>query len=165
MLNQSSERTNRMTGGVILVAIGILTLLGQTIKNEWLGPIVLLGIGITFLAAGLYTRGVGWIIPGGIVSGVGVGTLLVLSFPSLTPETRGAMMLLAMGAGFGIIAPLSAMLGCRMQWWSLIVASAFAVIGGALWIGGAALDALQLANYVWPLALIAIGASIIVRRQ
>ncbi len=165
MLNESTRRTNRMTGGAVLIAIGLLSLLSQAIKSEWLGALFLLAIGGILLFAGLYTRGIGWIIPGGIVSGIGVGTCLVLAFGTLAPEMRGALMLLSMAVGFGIITPFSAYLCRRTQWWALFPAGGLAIVGGALLIGGAALEALQLAGYLWPLALIAIGVSIILRRR
>jgi len=156
---------NAWIGGAALIAIGGLALIGQFVKSDHLGLLFLPALGFIFLAWGIGVRRPGFLVPGGFLSGLGMGVLLEESLGPLGVETRGAIILLAIASGFAIITPLSMVVSARMQWWALIVAGFMALVGGALLIGGAALDALQLAGYLWPLILIALGIYVIFRRK
>jgi hypothetical protein len=165
MATQTTPRNqNAWIGGAALIAIGLLALVGQFVKSDALGLLFLPALGIIFIAWGIGRHSFGLLIPGGILSGIGMGVFLSVSLGTLSAETRGAIVLLSMAAGFAIITPFSMFFSWRTQWWSLIVAGFMALVGGALLIGGAALDALQLAGYLWPLILIALGAYFIFRR-
>ncbi len=74
------QRRGALIGGLILILGGLLAFAGQYIPDSWglhFALLVLLGLGAAFLAAGILTREAGWIIPGGILSGIGAGVALV----------------------------------------------------------------------------------------
>src|SRR5512140_1166065 len=71
-----SDRRNAMVGAALLVAIGLLVLLAQNIKTESLGLLFLPALGGLFLVAGVVGRQVGFIIPGGVLTGIGLGAIL-----------------------------------------------------------------------------------------
>src|SRR5207253_9929299 len=66
-------------GGLILIVIGLVFLAGQLVTNA--SHYVVLGVGLTFLVAFFATRNYGFLVPAGIVSGVGVGLVLMLVEP------------------------------------------------------------------------------------
>lgn len=164
-MTQTTQRNqNAWIGGAALIAIGLLALASQVVKSDQLGLLFVPALGIIFIVWGIGGRSAGLMVPGGILCGVGLGALLVTSLGALSAEARGGLFLLSMAAGFASITPLSMLSTCRTQWWALIVAGIMGLVGGALLIGGAALDALQLAGYLWPLLLIALGVYVIFRR-
>ena len=63
-----------MLAGVIVIGIGVFFLLGQFVPD--VGRWIPLFIGLAFLAAFMAKREYGFLIPGCIVSGVGVGIVL-----------------------------------------------------------------------------------------
>jgi hypothetical protein len=142
--------------GAILVGLGALLLAGQLVPGA--GRYVVLVIGLALLAGFLATRGYGFLVPGGIVTGVGVGILLTEAYPS-----AGGLFLLSLAAGFASIWVLGAIFRLREHhWWPLIPAGILATIGVVSLIdqGGQFRDLSRLA---WPIALVVIGALIVLR--
>lgn len=153
-------------GGAILIVIGVLALMGQFIRAEWFGLLVLPTLAALFLLAGLFTRAPGLIVPGGILGGLGLGTWLVASGPyaEAAETTSGGVFLLAFASGWVLITVLTALLR-RAMWWPLIPGAILALIGGALLVGGTALTVLEWAGMLWPLALIAGGVALLLKRR
>ena len=142
--------------GAILIGLGALLLAGQVIPGA--GRYVVLVIGLALLAGFFATRGYGFLVPGGIVTGVGVGILLTEANPS-----AGGLFLLSLAAGFASIWVLGAMFRLREHhWWPLIPAGILATIGVVSLIdqGGQFRD---LSRIAWPIALVVIGALIVLR--
>jgi len=162
----STERRNTVVGGTLLVAIGVLVLLAQNIKVESLGLLFLPALGGLFLVAGIVGRQVGFIIPGGILTGIGLGTIFTQN-PRLAvnDSAQGGVFFIGFALGWLLIAVLSKLFTSEMQWWALIPGAIMALIGGGLMLGGAALNVLEFAGRWWPLILVALGLVIIVRRK
>ena len=96
--NTIPANRNALIGGLILIFGGALAFIGQVVPDSWglgFGLLVLLGLGLSFIFAGLLTREAGWFIPGGILTGIGVGIALVdgplarLIPAGLLPRRRG----------------------------------------------------------------------------
>ena len=67
-----------LVGGLLLVVFGILAFVAQFVDfSDWAGLMVLPVIGGVFILAGIFSRNAGFIIPGGIISGVGLGAFLI----------------------------------------------------------------------------------------
>ena len=83
MLNQTDrliDKRGPIVGGLLLIFGGLLALTAQFVPDSWgfgFGLIVLLGLGLAFILAGILTRRSGWFIPGGILTGIGAGVALV----------------------------------------------------------------------------------------
>ncbi len=164
----NTTRSNRqpLIGGIILIAIGALTLLAQLDLFENIGMFFVPVLGLIFLAWGLATRTFGLVIPGGILSGIGLGIVLLEGpLAGLGEPVEGAVFLLAFAAGWLLIALLSKFTAGAFQWWPLIPAGVLALVGGLLVAGETGLQVLKVIGYAWPVALIAAGAWIILRKR
>ena len=162
----STERRNTMVGGALLVAIGLLVLLAQNIKVESLGLLFLPALGGLFLIAGIVGRQVGFIIPGGILTGIGLGAILTQNPQfAVNDSAQGGVFFIGFALGWLLIPVLSKLFTSETQWWPLIPGTIMALIGGGLMLGGAALNVLEFAGRWWPLILVALGLIIIVRRK
>ncbi len=160
------ERRNTVVSGAVLVAIGLLVLVAQNVKTENLGLLFLPALGGIFLIAGIAARQVGFLIPGGILIGIGVGAILQQSAMVAGSGTaQGGAFLLGFAGGWFLITALSKIFTRNTQWWALIPGIILALVGGGLLLGGAALTVLEFAGRWWPLILIAIGLIVILRRK
>ena len=159
----AQPQRGRLVGGLILIVIGLYLFAAQFLQAPWMGLLILPGLGLIFLAAGLGTRNPGLLVPGGILSGLGLGTYLVAGpLADVTEVQRGAIVLLSFAAGWVLITLLTALLG-QSRLWPLIPGGILAGIGGLLLAGPAGLTALEWIGRLWPLALIASGAAILLR--
>ena len=162
----SSDRRETMIGGALLIAIGLLVLLAQNIKIESLGLLFLPALGGLFLVAGIVGRQVGFLIPGGILTGIGLGVIFTQSPQFASPETtQGGVFFMGFALGWLLITVLSKLFTSETQWWALIPGAIMALIGGGLMLGGAALNVLEFAGRWWPLILVGLGLVIIIRRK
>jgi hypothetical protein len=136
----------RAFAGSLLVVIGVALLL---IDLTGVGgvAVVLLG-GIAFLATYVATRGYGFLVPGGILTGF--GTALVLQDLGIATDIG----LLGLGAGFLLIPTFQLLTGAVREggwWWPFIPAGILVALGVIeLTDGGAA-------GLVLPGALIILG--------
>src|SRR5688572_22811001 len=92
--------------GAILIGLGALLLAGQLIPGA--GRYVALVVGLALLAGFVMTRAYGFLVPGGIVTGVGVGILLAEAYPA-----AGGLFLLSLAAGFASIWVIGAIFRLR----------------------------------------------------
>ena len=162
----SSDRRETLIGGALLVAIGLLVLLAQNIKVESLGLLFLPALGGLFLVAGIVGRQAGFIIPGGILTGIGLGVIFTQNPQmAVTDTAQGGVFFMGFALGWFLITVLSKLFTPETQWWALIPGAIMALIGGGLMLGGAALNVLEFASRWWPLILVALGLVIIVRRK
>jgi hypothetical protein len=110
--------------GIILIFSGALILVDLSLKTGWITLIIMPAIGFTFLIGGLRTQKLGLIIPGGIISGLGIGGLLFFSkMISLSWMPRIGLLLAAFGLGWLSIALLSFLLFRKITWWAIITGS------------------------------------------
>lgn len=150
-----SSNHPKAVAGVALIVIGLLFLLNLFIGGNVFGLIALIAAGLIFIVWGVLIRHPGPIIPGGILSGLGVGVLLVQQvFPHVSD---GEIITLSIGLGFLIIMPLSMAVSGSRQLWALIPGGFFTVIGIYLLIGKVGLDLLSLVGRWWPIVFIVLG--------
>jgi hypothetical protein len=152
-------------GGAVLVTLGLALFAEQFLRLDlvWL---VLPGLALVFLAAGVAARSAGLLVSGSILGGLSLGIFGILyPFRALAEPAQGGLFLLALAAGFAFITPLTALVTRRAHWSALVVATVLGLVGGALLTGEIGLRALEMAAKAWPLMLVAIGASLIVRRR
>ena len=169
-------RRKRGVAGAALVGIGLLALTGKVVPTDALDLLFLPALAVIFLLWGGATRQVGLLIPGGILAGVGVAALVAAGLPrGVDDQVAGGAFFLCLALGWAAITPLSARCTDRVHRWPLLVAGLLAAFGGALLAGeaaharlapvGSALGrALGFAGGLWPLALIAAGAYLLLRR-
>ena len=124
--------------GVIVIAIGLFFLAAQFVPD--IGRYIVLAIGLIFLAAFVVRREYGFLIPGCIVSGVGVGVVLA---STLDDPWSGASVLLSIAGGFLAIWIISTVMhsankdwpdgdsrdAAKALWWPLIPGGILALIG------------------------------------
>jgi len=136
--------------GATLVAIGILILLPESLDN--LGGLIFLGfLALAFWYVYVRNRVESWwaLIPAGVLSTLAIVTVL--------PERigvfeTGGVFFLGLGATFLLVALL---VGMQWAYWP----------AGVLGIMGAVslVTQLEVGNYIWALALIAVGAYLLLR--
>jgi hypothetical protein len=159
-----SNRRNLMVAGTALIAIGLLAFAAQFMEFANVGLLFLPTLGIIFLVWGIIVRHVGPMIPGGILTGIGAGVILMEQTAALPGEASDAgIFLITFGAGCALITLLSALFTAKTQWWPLIPGAIIAAVGAALLAGDAGLRLLEFAGDLWPLALIAVGVIIVLR--
>lgn len=162
---RNTEKRNRLAWGMVLVGIGLWMLMSNL--TGWnLGAAFPLGLGLLFLVWGSVSRKLGLLIPGGILSGIGAGALLLAGpFNGLTERASGGLFMLSFAVGWALITLASALFIRKVAWWPLIPGGIMAFIGGALVIGGPALEVLEYLGQGWPIALIAVGLYLILWRK
>ena len=82
----NNRRNHRIAAGVILILLGVATLF-----QRWfdIGNYIVLLLGLGMLIWGSISHRTGWIIPGGVLSGIGLGILAMegpWQLPSREPE-------------------------------------------------------------------------------
>ncbi|NUM47429.1 MAG: hypothetical protein HUU38_22230 [Anaerolineales bacterium] len=160
----SHTRRNRIISGLVLILLGGLFLVNQIVEIPSVGKLFLPGLGLIFLIWGMITRTGGLLIPGGILIGLGAGIYLSETL-GLEGEQEPGVFMLAFGGGFVLITLLSLVFSNEKHWWALIPGGILATIGAALYMGGAALDILEMIGKFWPVILIVMGVWIIFRRR
>jgi len=156
--NRSNRRHNgRIVAGIILVLIGVATLL-----QRWLdiGNYITLLLGAALLIWGSISRKTGLIIPGGVLSGIGLGILAMQSPWHFPAEVQSGIFLLCFALGWFLISLLSSLFTCTL-WWPLIPGGIMALIGGAILVTNGDIPWLDL-NVVYAVVLIVVGVVLLV---
>jgi hypothetical protein len=157
-LNDSSSTTKKgsFTTGILLIGIGLSLLLFRVIDLPELFPLFL---GLVFLVAGALTRKTGLIIPGGILSGAGLGVLATTYLPQAVTDQQasGGFFMLAFALGWFSIVLFTRLFTGRTEWWPLIPGSILAAIGGLILGGENGLAILKVTGDYWPVILVLIG--------
>jgi MFS family permease len=157
-------RNNRL-GGVALIAIGAWLLLAQLTSSDLLGLLFLPLVGLGFIGWALQSHHFGLLVPGGILLGIGVGSGLINAlFPDAAGNIQGGVFFLAFAAGWLLIALLSGLADNHPHRWPLIPGGIMAVLGSLLIIGSAAAPILAFLADWWPLAMIAIGVALYLKK-
>lgn len=160
-----TETRNRSVVGMVLIALGIILLLGYMVD---VGLFVLPMIALIFAIVGIRTYNAGWFIPAGILGGIGLGAALVETLP-LAENLEGGVFLLSFAAGWAAIPLLSALFANEKVWWPFIPGGVMAMIGSLILIGEGGVTLLDLifnrAGWIWPLVLIGIGVALLLRRE
>lgn len=151
----------RLFGGLALIVVGLLVLLANTTQSELLGLMFMPGLGIALLAYGLYTREYGFVVPGGIVTGLGLGILFAVRILTLEGTGTAGVIMLGLAAGFLAISVFSPYVGKPFFSWPIIPAGIIGLIGVMLLVGGVMLDVLAFVSNAWPIFLVAAGLLVI----
>jgi hypothetical protein len=154
---KSQNKSSAITTGIILILIGAAILITQFVE---LGAWVIVVPGVVMLAAGIVRRSAGWLIPGGIVTGVGLGALLTEAaiFPGLDNEV---VILMAIALGFLSIVALTALFAERALLWPFIPGGIMVAIALVMLAGASGLAVLEFIGKYWPVVLILIGGMVI----
>jgi len=146
---------------VILIVIGVVGLAGRFwTPGADVGGLIVGGIGLAFLGAFAYTRQYGYLVPGGIMTGLGAGIVASTAVTWTTDQGEGGAVVLGLGLGFALIWVIATAVRVpQPSWWALIPGGILATIGALLLIGGGAIDLLEW----WGVGLIAIGLLVVLR--
>ena len=147
------SRRNHIASGAALVVIGLVALALQYVE----GParaIILVLAGGSFIATYLYSDIYGLLIPGGILAGLGLGSLAEwqgLAVPD--PHAIG------LGVGFVAIYVIERLFRHRAHWWPLIP-------GGILMLSGVGAHFGDVGHILWrwaPAVLVILGVVLVTR--
>jgi len=145
------RNSGRVAAGLALIILGGALYVLE--RNAGLDAAALFFlIGGAFLAAYLYRREFGLLIPAGVLLGLGTGVFL-----EQTRYNFGQPNLWGLGLGFLSITVIGAIYERKNRWWPLIPGAVLIVLG--LPRVGGAIDFL-LAN--WPLALVLAGVIVLI---
>ena len=114
------------------------------------------------LAWGAYSHTSGWIIPGGVLSGIGLGILAMQGPWQIPVAVQNGVFLLCFALGWFLITLLTALFTCT-QWWALIPGGIMALIGSGILLTNGALRWMDL-NLLYAAILIVIGLILLVYR-
>lgn len=160
-----NKKRNEWIGGVLLIAIGVLFFVNQFFDLpglESLATFFVMGLGIFFLAWGVISHNDGLMVPGGILTGIGLGIVLIAGPLNLGDgDLSGAVFMGAFALGWVLITIFTALFTEKTHWWPLIPAAIMAIISGAILVQGPFMFALEWLGKLWPLALIAGGIAIL----
>lgn len=153
---------------MVIIVLGVFFLLAQIIPD--IGRWIPLLIGLVFLAAFVPKREYGFLIPGCIISGVGVGVVLT---GVVDDQWSGSVVLLSIAGGFIAIWVVSVLIrivdrdwprgpsrdAARALWWPLIPGGILAIVGLVVLADeGFESDLLRW----WPLLIIGAGVVVLV---
>ena len=161
----NDERASRapLFWGVIAMCGGAVLLLNQFMDIDPAMPWIMLALGAAMLGWGMATRSAGALIPGGIVTGIGLGIILIGTTALDNNERSGGLFLMVMALGFLSITLTTLLFTKETHWWALIPGGIIFAVGLAIYLGGVYLEALNLLNIAGAAALFLFGAWLIYR--
>lgn len=149
--------------GVVVIALGVVMLIASLTDSQLVGQMIVLLLGVIFLTWGVMVRHPAPLIPGCILTGLGVG--IVLSqwlFTSISGQAQGGIVTLCLGLGFLLIMPAQQFVTRQTaHWWPLIPGGILTLTGFGLLLGDAGVTMLTWMGRLWPLALIAVGGALL----
>ena len=155
----NNRRNHRIAVGIVLILVGAATLF-----QRWfdIGNFVVLLLGVGMLVWGSISHRTGWIIAGGVLTGIGLG-ILVMEGPWQFPAAdQNGVFLICFAFGWFLIAILTALFTC-MQWWALIPGGIMGLIGGSILITNGTIRWEDL-NLVYAVILISLGLILLANR-
>jgi hypothetical protein len=164
--DDAGDRRSGLFWGILMVVVGALILGSQLFDlggfwnafSLYLLPV----LGLIFIGWGIVSREAGYFIPGGILSGLGVGVLLTGGpFAVTAGDTGGGAFMLSFALGFVSITVLTAIFTKEIQWWALIPGAIMGLVGLTVIYGGIFEQTLVLLGQLWPIALIVGGIYLI----
>ncbi|MFO7683058.1 MAG: hypothetical protein R6X34_23740 [Chloroflexota bacterium] len=158
------NKRDGLVGGLILIGIGVIALLAQFvdfISWESFGVYFLLLLGCAFLLWGILSRQAGPMIPGGILSGIGLGTVMLVNEWAPAGMDEGGVFLVVFGLGWFLITGLTAVFTNQTQWWALIPGGIIGFVGLSILFGGVFVKTLAAVSVLWPVVLIIAGAYVL----
>ena len=146
------RRNHRIVAGVILIVFGAASLL-----QRWLdvGNFIILLLGLGMLVWGSVSHRTGWIIPGGVLTGIGLGILAMEGSWFFPLADQNGIFLVCFAFGWFLITILTGLFTCT-QWWALIPGGIMAVVGGSILATNGAVRWEDL-NLVYAIILVSAG--------
>lgn len=141
--------------GLVISGIGLFFLANQLDSN--IGRFVTLFIGLALLAVFVVKREYGFLVPGSILTGVGIG--IVLDSAASGDAESGVMMLAIAGGFLGIWVLGSLYRLPQNHWWPLIPGGILTLIGLVQLTRTDVAGAMRL----WPILLILLGAFVLAK--
>jgi hypothetical protein len=143
-----SQRT--IAPGLILIGLGVFLLLVQT--TEFGGEAIVAVIGGAFLITYFATRIYGFLVPAGIMLGLGLGILWQVNAAS-----EGGAVLIGLGLGFISVWLIGVLMRDPIRhWWPLVPGGIIVTIG--VLVEAEQTGFLESYGDLWPLILVVIGA-------
>ena len=149
--------------GIILILAGVLWLVKPHIELS--GGTFLAGLGLLFLLLWAFFSRYGFLVPGGILLGLGTG----LWTSRMAPEGTGRILFfVCFGAGFVLVFLLDRLKRPKSPHWPLIPGGVLMGIGGYMaaerqgWIPPGLVAYLK---YLWPVLLIVLGIYLLIKRK
>lgn len=142
----------RRTAAVILLVVAGAALVAPHLSFKWRDSILVL-MGVGFIVWSALARSAGLLVPGGVLTGLGVGTLL-------RPEYGNGAFLLSMAGGFLLIAGLYPIMferGKKNALWPLWPAAGLGFAGLLQLAGPDVREGFRAAQPFWPYILIAVA--------
>ncbi len=143
----SSDETRRRRGGAILITLGLALFVLQYIEGA-AESILFFGIAAVFLFFYFRQQRYGFLVPGCVLVGIGLGMLIDNSgLRAADPSALG------MGIGFLLIYVIDRLFRGRTSWWPLVPGGIMlfgAVRSGDGWVN-------RILTEGWPLILVIIG--------
>jgi hypothetical protein len=155
----NNRRTHRLVGGIILILFGLTALLARWLD---ISTYMTLLIGLAMLVWGSLTRRTGWIIPGGVLSGIGLGILSIEGPWNIVGSDQNGVFLACFALGWFLIFVLSAIFTCP-QWWALIPGGIMAAVGGTLLVTDGGIRPEDI-NLIFAALLILLGLGLLLYR-
>jgi hypothetical protein len=153
------KNIDRGVWGAMLVVLGLMALAANIWNSALIGTLVLPVLGVMFIVWGFLQRSGGLMIPGGILTGLGLGTLAQQTLlVTANGEVRGGIVVLGLALGFLVIMPLSQAAEGHFHWWPSIPGGILLVVALAILAGPGGVGVLQVLGTLWPVALIVVGA-------
>ena len=144
-----------LVAGLVIAGIGLFFLAGQLEPD--IGRFVTMFIGLALLSVFVVTREYGFLVPGSILTGVGIGIVLD---SAASGEAESGVMMLALAGGFlGIWVIGSIYRLSENHWWPLIPGGILTLIGLVQLTRTDVAGALRL----WPVILIVLGAFLLAK--
>ncbi len=153
----------KVVTGVVVVVLGLVFLIATVTDTLLLDQMIVLLLGVIFLAWGVAVRHPGPLIPGCILTGLGVGIVLSQWLStSISGLAQGGLVTLGLGLGFLLIMPVQQFVTQQTaHWWPLIPGGILSATGLGLLLGDADLTMLTWVGRLWPLALIGVGVALL----
>ncbi|MBA2255416.1 MAG: hypothetical protein H0W07_09910 [Chloroflexi bacterium] len=149
------------TAGALLLIVGSFFLAERLVPG--LERFIPLLVGLGLIGLFLITRSAGALVPGGVLTGIGVGTIVATQPDS--PYGGGAF-LISTGAGFMVVSLLAAMYQLReARAWPLVPGSMLVAAGVIIIASNQGQVMLQFAQTWWPAVLLIVGAWVLVGAQ
>jgi hypothetical protein len=143
--------------GLVLIGLGVLFGIVQLTGVG--GEAVVAVVGGGLLVAYAVTRHYGYLVPGGILAGLGLGII----WQTQVLNDPGGAVLVGLGAGFLSVYVVDAFVRRdRSLWWPIIPGGITLTIGLLIETGTG--GTLAGAAPLWPIALVVIGAALLLRQ-
>lgn len=153
----------RFLAGLGLICTGLFVMVGNTTGPvRLLGLFFLLGLGAMLLLWGILAQMSGPIIPGALLTGVSIGTLITQEVYDLSSIESAGVHVMAIAGGFLLITLITWRLTSPTLWWPLIP-GVILLLGGLNLLFRSAI--LAGVGDFWPVAMIAVGLYLVLRER